>query len=48
MIPAAKATVISAQPASSYELTVVNGQTMLRILDAAQFRAVKHVVIMTA
>lgn len=48
MIPAAKATVISAQPATSYELTTVDGRVMLRILDAAQFRAVKHVVIMTA
>jgi len=48
MIPAAKATVLSAQPASSYELTSVDGKVMLRILDAQQFRAVKHVVIMTA
>ena len=48
MIPAAKATVISAQPASSYELTTVDGHVMLRILDPAQFRAVKHLVIMTA
>ncbi|MEO5987576.1 MAG: hypothetical protein ABIU54_02375 [Candidatus Eisenbacteria bacterium] len=48
MIPAAKATVISAQPSSSYQLTAVDGQIMLRIIDAAQFRAVKHLVIMTA
>lgn len=48
MIPAAKAKVISAQPTSSYELTTVDGQVMLRILDASQFRAVKHLVIMTA
>lgn len=47
-IPAAKATVISAQPPSSYQLTSVDGHMMLRILDAQKFRAVKHVVIVTA
>ena len=42
---AAKAKVISAQPASSYELRLVNGKMELHILDAPEFRRIKRVVI---
>ena len=45
---ASKAQVLSTQPASSYQLTVEGKQVELRILNAAEFRKVKHVVIMTA
>ena len=46
--PATKARVISAQPASSYELvTMPDGQTELRILSPIDFRKVKQVVILT-
>ena len=47
-IPSAKAQVISDQPPSSYELTVVGETTELRILSPDRFRTVKHVVIMTS
>jgi hypothetical protein len=43
-----KVRVVSAQPASSYELRTVNGQMELHILNAAEFRKVKQVVIMEA
>ncbi len=46
-IPAAKAQVISAQPAGSYALELVGGQLELRIKDPAEFRKIKHVVILT-
>lgn len=47
-IPAEKARVISAQPASSYELRPVNGQVELHIIDPVEFRRVKQVVILTS
>jgi len=46
--PAEKARVISAQPASSYQLlTNPDGTTELRILSPIDFRKVKQVVILT-
>jgi len=45
---ATKAKVLSPQPPSSYELTLVGGQMELRILDPKEFRKVKHLIIMTA
>ena len=47
VFPAEKARVISAQPASSYQLVTTNGQTELRILSPIDFRKVKQVVILT-
>lgn len=47
VFPAEKARVISAQPASSYELVTIGGQTELRILSPIDFRKVKQVVILT-
>jgi chromosome segregation ATPase len=47
-IPSAKAQVVSDQPPSSYELSVVGETTELRILNPDTFRTVKHVVIMTS
>lgn len=47
-IPSAKVQVVSDQPPSSYALEVVGGETVLRILDAARFRTVKHLIIVTA
>lgn len=48
-IPAEKAQVLSAQPTSSYVLEPVGKEYVeLRILDAAQFRKVKHLVILTS
>ena len=48
-IPAEKVQVVSNQPATSYTLVPVGENLVeLRILDPAQFRTVKHVVIMTA
>ena len=44
---AAKAQVVSDQPPASYELKAVGGQLELHILDAKEFRKVKHLVIMT-
>jgi peptidoglycan hydrolase CwlO-like protein len=45
--PSPKARVLSAQPASSYELKIEGEQMELHILDPKQFRKVKHLVIMT-
>src|SRR5438093_842796 len=45
---ATKAKVLSPQPPSSYELTLVGGQMELRILDPKEFRKVKHLIILTA
>ncbi|MGH7534242.1 MAG: hypothetical protein ACREMG_01515, partial [Gemmatimonadales bacterium] len=45
--PSPKARVLSAQPASSYELKLEGEQMELHILDAREFRKVKHLVIMT-
>jgi len=48
-IPAKKARVLSAQPASSYVLeSTGENQMELRIIDPKEFRKVKHVVIVTA
>jgi hypothetical protein len=47
-IPAAKARVVSDQPVSSYELRTVGEQVELHILNANEFRKIKHVVIVTA
>ena len=44
---AAKVQVVTAQSPASYELTAVGGLMELHILDAKEFRKVKHVVIMT-
>jgi uncharacterized coiled-coil protein SlyX len=47
-IPAKKAQVLSEQPPTSYQLTLV-GETMeLRVTDPVRFRTVKHLVIMTS
>lgn len=45
---AAKARVLTPQPASSYELRLVDGRMELHILDPAQFRKVRQLVIVTA
>jgi ABC-type transporter Mla subunit MlaD len=45
---ASKAQVLSSQPISSYQLTIEGKQVELHILNPAEFRKVKHVVIMTA
>ena len=45
--PSPRARVLSAQPASSYELKVEGEQMELHILDPREFRKVKHLVIMT-
>ena len=45
--PAEKARVISAQPASSYQLLTIDGRTELRILSPIDFRKVKQLVILT-
>jgi peptidoglycan hydrolase CwlO-like protein len=44
---AARARVLSPQPLSSYELAPAGLKTELHILDAREFRKVKHLVIMT-
>ncbi len=44
---AAKARVLSAQPATSYELKLEGDQMELHILDAREFRKVRHLVIVT-
>jgi len=46
-IPAPKAQVVSAQPASSYTLEPSGDHTLLRILDPKEFRKIRHVVIVT-
>jgi peptidoglycan hydrolase CwlO-like protein len=46
-IPAEKARVLSAQPVSSYTLTPISKDMMeLRIVDAKEFRKIKHLVIL--
>lgn len=45
---ATHAQVVTAQPASSYELKMVNGHVQLHIIDPKEFRKVKHLVIVTA
>jgi hypothetical protein len=45
---AAKAQVVSAQPLTSYELRLVDGKLELHILDPAEFRKVRQLVIVTA
>lgn len=47
-IPARRAQVLSAQPASSYTLQPVEGGLELVIVDPVEFRHVKHVLIMTS
>ena len=44
---AAKVQVVSAQPPASYELKPVGGLMELHILDAKEFRKVKHLIVMT-
>jgi hypothetical protein len=44
---AAKVQVVSAQSPASYELKPVGGLMELRILDAKEFRKVKHLIVMT-
>ena len=47
-IPAAKAMVVSAQPATSYVLEPTGENSMdLRIVNAAEFRKIRHLVIVT-
>jgi hypothetical protein len=46
-VPATRARVLSAQPASSYSLAQSGEQMVLRIVDPERFRAIKHVVILT-
>ena len=45
--PAPKARILSAQPATSYEMKLEGDHMELHILDPKEFRKVKHVVIMT-
>ena len=45
--PAPKAQVLTAQPTASYELKLVGGGMELHILDAREFRKVKHLILMT-
>jgi hypothetical protein len=47
-LDARKAQVVSAQPVSSYELREVGGRMELHILDPAEFRKVRQLVIVTA
>lgn len=47
-LDARKAQVVSAQPISSYELREVGGRMELHILDPAEFRKVRQLVIVTA
>jgi len=47
-IEAQKAMVVSAQPATSYEMRLVEGKMELHILDPNEFRKVKQLVIVTA
>jgi uncharacterized small protein (DUF1192 family) len=48
LIPAAKAQVVSAQPATSYELAARPDKTVeLRILNPEEFRKIRHLVIVT-
>ena len=43
-----KAKLLSAQPAGSYEMVVVDGHVELHILDPKEFRKIRQVVILTA
>jgi len=47
-IPAPRAAVVSAQPPTSYELRLVDGKMELHILNPAEFRKIKQLVIVTA
>jgi len=47
-IEAPKAKVVTAQPATSYEMRLVEGKMELHILDPNEFRKVKQLVIVTA
>jgi DNA repair exonuclease SbcCD ATPase subunit len=47
LVPSKEARVVSAQPASSYELRPVGDQTELHILNPFEFRKVKQLVIVT-
>jgi uncharacterized coiled-coil protein SlyX len=47
-LDAKKAQVVSAQPVSSYQLLLVDGKMELHILDPAEFRKVRQLVIVTA
>jgi chromosome segregation ATPase len=44
---AAKVQVVSTQPLASYELKAVGGLMEIHILDAKEFRKVKHLIVMT-
>ena len=47
-IPAAKAQIVSAQPATSYVLEATSDKTLeLRILNPEEFRKIRHLVIVT-
>lgn len=46
-IPSPKVQVMSAQAKASYELRTVGKQVELHILDTAEFRKVKHLVVLT-
>lgn len=46
-IPAKRALVLTAQPASSYALEPAGDHTVLRIIDPKEFRKVRHLVILT-
>ena len=43
-----RAQVLTAQPASSYEMRLVNGRMQLHILDPTEFRRIRQLVIVTA
>jgi hypothetical protein len=45
---AAKARVLSAQPAGSYELRPVDGKLELHILNASEFRKVRRLIVLTS
>ncbi|MBI5710458.1 MAG: hypothetical protein HZC42_09175 [Candidatus Eisenbacteria bacterium] len=45
--PSSRVKVLSAQPASSYELKLVGNRMEIHILDPREFRKVRHLVIMT-
>ena len=47
-VGAPKARVVTAQPATSYEMRLVDGKMELHILDPNEFRKVKQLVIVTA
>ncbi|MEQ1833811.1 MAG: hypothetical protein ABL977_12210 [Candidatus Eisenbacteria bacterium] len=46
-VAAARAQVITAQPASSYQLVPVEKQLELRIVDVREFRKVRHLIVVT-